>query len=106
VYGKKVDNHYRSCCDSLVIDSGVHYFIDAGKPDSDDSRKLIELTNSDDSRKLIELTNAFGHSNSSVTHFGANDATTDSGDSRRNSGATDNATREPSILHRPVRGEY
>jgi hypothetical protein len=23
-YGKKVVNHYRSCCDCLIIDSGVH----------------------------------------------------------------------------------
>ena len=99
VYGKKVVNNYRSCCDCLIIDSGMHYFIDAvSKPDSDCIRKLSELTN------------PVGHANSSdthfVTHFGANDATTDSGDSRRNSGATDNATREPSILQRPVRGEY
>jgi hypothetical protein len=110
VYGKKVVNHYRTCCDSLIIDSGVHYFFDASKPGSDGSGRLSELTNPDYSRKLSELTNAVSHANSSdthfVTHFRANDATTDSGDSRRNSGATDNATREPSILQRPVRGEY
>jgi hypothetical protein len=94
VYGKKVVNHYCSCCDSLIIDSGVHYFFDASKPDSDGSGKLSELTNS------------FGHANSSVSLFRANDATTDSSDSRRNSGVTDNTTREPSILQRPVRGEY
>jgi hypothetical protein len=75
----------------------MHYFIDS-KPDSGCRGKLSELTH------------PVGHANSSdtyfVTHFRANDATTDSGDSRRNSGATDSASREPSILHRPVRGEY
>jgi hypothetical protein len=98
VYGKKVVNHYHTCCDCLIIDSGVH-IIAVSKPDSDGSSKLGELTNP-----------VGTHANSSVTHFvthcGANNATTDSGDSRTNSGATDNATREPSILHRPVRGEY
>jgi hypothetical protein len=87
----------------------MHYFIDS-KPDSGCRGKLSELTNRDDSSKLSELTNPVGHANSSdthfVTHFRANDATTDSSDSRRNSGAPDNASREPSILQRPVRGEY
>jgi hypothetical protein len=93
VYGKKVVNHYRSCCDCLIIDSGMHYFIDS-KP------------NHDDSSKLSERTIAVGLANSSFTHSRANDATTDSGDSRRNSGATDDATGEPSILHRPVRWKH
>jgi hypothetical protein len=104
VNGKKVVSHYHTCCDSLTLNSGVHYFIDS-KPDSGCRGKLSELT-SPDSSKLSELTNAVGHANSSVTHFRANDATTDSGDSSRNSGAPDNATHEPSILQRPVRGEY
>lgn len=99
MHGKKVISHYHTCCDCLIIDSGMHYFIDACKPDSDGSGKLGELTNP-----------VGRHANSSdthfVTHFGANDATTDSGDSRRNSGATDNATRELSILHRPIRWKH
>jgi hypothetical protein len=105
VYGKKVVNHYRSCCDCLIIDSGMHYPIDS-KSNSGCRGKLSELTNRDDSGRLSELTNAVGHANSSDTHFGASNVTTNSGDSRRNSSATDNATREPSILQRPVRGEY
>jgi hypothetical protein len=88
------------------------HILDVSKPDADGRCKLGELTSFFSRSANSSVTNSddksvSGLANSIVTSSDANDLLpVDRGDSRRNSGAADDATREPSRLQRPVCWEY